>query len=325
MQNNRFHFTFRLYRRKFKCALKTSYGVWSDREGILLQLTDAAGNTGFGEIAPLPWFGSETTRQALNFCQSLPNEISTDDIFSIPPQLPACQFGFESAWEELMSQQECNDRAVLPSTHPLTYSALLPTGETALETWQELWQQGHRTFKWKVGVTKVADELKIFERLRQALPVEANLRLDANSGLTYAQAKQWLEVCDATNVEFFEQPLPGSQLDAMLELAAQYQTPLALDESVATLAHLETYYSKGWRSIFVIKPAIAGSPKQLRQFCHSHEIETVFSSVFEAEVGRRAALKLATELSSKDRAVGFGIDHWFEAETSELTAHSSYR
>jgi o-succinylbenzoate synthase len=325
MQNNRFHFTFRLYRRKFKCALRTSYGVWSDREGILLQLTDSTGNTGFGEIAPLPWFGSETTRQALELCQSLPDEISTDTIFSISPQLPACQFGFESAWEEVMSQQEDSDRAVLPSTHPLTYSALLPTGEMALHTWQELWQQGHRTFKWKVGVTKVADELKIFEQLRQALPSPAKLRLDANSGLTYIQAKQWLEACDATDVEFFEQPLPGNQLDAMLELGSQYKTPLALDESVATLAHLETYYSKGWRGIFVIKPAIAGSPKQLRQFCHSHEIETVFSSVFEAEVGRRAALKLAAELSSKDRAVGFGIDHWFEAETSELTAHSSYR
>ncbi|MEO0376361.1 MAG: o-succinylbenzoate synthase, partial [Cyanobacteria bacterium P01_A01_bin.17] len=35
----------------------------------------------------------------------------------------------------------------------------------------------------------------------------------------------------------------------------------------------------------------------------------VFSSVFETEVGRHACLQLAKTLSN--RAVGFGLDHWF--------------
>ena len=97
----------------------------------------------------------------------------------------------------------------------------------------------------------------------------------------------------------------------MLEMSAQYSTPIALDESVATLDELEDSYQRGWRGIFVIKAAIAGSPKRLRQFCQKRDIDAVFSSVFETAVGRQAALQLATELSNPNRAVGFGVNHWF--------------
>lgn len=58
-----------------------------------------------------------------------------------------------------------------------------------------------------------------------------------------------------------------------------------------------------------MKPAILGYPQKLRQFCQAHALDTVFSSVFETEVGRSACLQLAHALSS--RAVGFGLDHWF--------------
>jgi O-succinylbenzoate synthase len=49
----------------------------------------------------------------------------------------------------------------------------------------------------------------------------------------------------------------------------------------------------------------------LRQFCQQHEIDAVFSSVFETAIGRQTALQLAAELSRKNRAVGFGVDHFF--------------
>jgi O-succinylbenzoate synthase len=43
----------RSYRRPFRQPLKTSHGLWSLREGILLRLTDAEGRVGWGEIAPI--------------------------------------------------------------------------------------------------------------------------------------------------------------------------------------------------------------------------------------------------------------------------------
>ncbi|MBD2741383.1 o-succinylbenzoate synthase [Coleofasciculus sp. FACHB-1120] len=357
-----YRFEFRPYRRRFVRSLSTSHGNWDIRDGIILRLTDENGQVGWGEIAPLSWFGSETLEQALSFCRQLPEEITDEMIFSIPSALPACQFGFESAWEdtcrvksqlyepnlpEFSFEQsegqfsnlsnlfvETQSFASLQSAKAdfvcvaansfaksISYSGLLPAGEAALSQWQTLWNQGYRTFKWKIGVYPIANELEIFQQLIQTLPASAKLRLDANGGLSYEEANLWLWTCDnvkaeelPVEIEFLEQPLSVAQFQGMAELSMCYATAIALDESVATIDQMEAAYHEGWRGIFVIKPCIAGSSSRLRQFCQQHEIDAVFSSVFETAIGRQAALKLAAELSRHNRAVGFGINHWFDED-----------
>jgi O-succinylbenzoate synthase len=343
-QTTTYRFEFHPYRRPFKHPLTTHHGVWDVREGIILRLKHETGRVGWGEIAPIPWFGSETIEQALDFCRQLPPILTTETIFSIPPELPACQFGFESAWEwregENISdvkmdvgtrgrgdaQKDFHGFAVNDSSRvsnlnskiqnlkpKITYSHLLPAGEAVLQSWQTPWTQGSRTFKWKIGVVAIEEELRIFNQLIESLPPSAQLRLDANGGLTQQQAHHWLKAADEVGmVEFLEQPLPPEQFDVMLEMSHQYLTPLALDESVATLDQLEDCYQRGWWGIFVIKAAIAGSPRRLRHFCQNHKIDAVFSSVFESAIARKAVLQLAAELTSPSRAVGFGVHHWFE-------------
>ncbi|MEH2262258.1 o-succinylbenzoate synthase [Nostoc sp.] len=331
-------FKFRPYQRRFVRSLTTNHGTWDIREGIILRLTDESGKVGWGEIAPISWFGSETLEQALDFCRQLPGEITDEIIFSIPDELPACQFGFESACGSeffSMPNAPCPMTAVAPLgetprphclLHAQSFSGLLPSGEAALNQWETLWQQGYRTFKWKIGVDAIANELKIFESLIRTLPASTKLRLDANGGLTYEEANLWLRTCDnlkanpelPLEIEFIEQPLPVEQFQQMLKLSTSYETAIALDESVATLRQLVACYQQGWRGIFVIKPGIVGSPSCLRKFCHQYKIDTVFSSVFETAIARFAALKIAAELSRNNRAVGFGIDHFFEQEETWL-------
>jgi o-succinylbenzoate synthase len=332
-------FEFRLIARKFLRSLTTSHGNWDIRESIIIRLIDRLGRVGWGEIAPISWFGSETLEQAVDFCRHLPPEITQETIFAIPDDLPACQFAFESALEVLGNRETRGTRgtrgtretrrnnhqcpmpnAQCPMPHapfPMPqYSGLLPAKEGALNAWQNLWEEGYRTFKWKIGVDAIAQELKIFDLLVHSLPPSTKLRLDANAGLSYQEAKLWLENCDkfSEKIEFIEQPLAVDELETMMQLSKDYQTAIALDESVATLAQLSAAYQQGWRGIFVIKPAIVGSPSRLRQFCRQHNIDAVFSSVFETAIGRKAALQLAAELSQHHRAVGFGINHWFEPE-----------
>uniref|UniRef100_B8HVE1 o-succinylbenzoate synthase n=1 Tax=Cyanothece sp. (strain PCC 7425 / ATCC 29141) TaxID=395961 RepID=B8HVE1_CYAP4 len=291
--------------RPFRPPLHTHHGVWSVRQSILVQLRDGDGRSGWGEIAPLSWFGSETLEQAWEFCVQLPTQIRRETIFSIPGSLPACQFGFESAWEAL------NQDRINISIPALPHCGLLPAGTAALAQWPDLLSLGYRTLKWKMGVLPIAEELSIFRQLCQELPTGIQLRLDANGGLSIASAHLWLQTCDPTRVEFLEQPLPPPELETMQELARQYSTPLALDESIANLQQLKACYQQGWQGIYVIKPAIAGSPAQLRQFLRSHSIDVVFSTVFEGAIGREAALKIAAEFAQNGRAVGFGIHHWF--------------
>jgi o-succinylbenzoate synthase len=280
---------------------------------MILQLSDSQGQSGFGEIAPLAEFGSETLGDALHFCQQLPGLIDDEAIATIPITLPACRFGFESAQQALL------EPASQVSNPDLPLCGLLPTGALALEQWRSLWQAGYRTYKWKIGVAAVAEEIRIYQELNRLLPAQVKLRLDANGGLNQQGLHQWLDACDPQRVEFLEQPLPPSQLDLMLNLHLQSPVPLALDESVATLSQLQDCYQQGWRGVFVIKAAIAGFPSQLRDFLRHHQTDAVFSSVFEGAIARQAALKLAAEFSTPGRAVGYGVDHWFTDDALSTT------
>jgi O-succinylbenzoate synthase len=311
----RYQVEFRSYQQRFQQPLHTSHGCWEIRTGIHLKLTNATGHSAWGEIAPLPCFGSETLEQAIEFCQQLGGEIGDREINSIADQLPACQFGFESARAAMATDFELDEA----NGETARFCGLLPTGQAALQGWRSLWQQGYRTLKWKIGVAPIATELALFDQLIHALPAAARLRLDANGGCDFAATAMWLGMCDrarkhptiVAEVEYLEQPLPPAQFKAMQQLGDRFVTPIALDESVATLHQLKACYERGWRGICVIKPAIIGSPDRLRQFCQTHAIDAVFSSSFETQIGRQAGLKLAAELGNPQRAIGYGVTHWF--------------
>ncbi len=349
-------FEFRPYQLPFSQPLTTNHGIWKVREGIFIRLTNALGNASYGEIAPIPWFGSETLGEALEFCQQLPSRVSHEEILGICDRLPATQFGFGSAEEELITPPLLRGAGGI-SPDLSTYSYLLPTGITAIESWQIPWQQGYRTFKLKVGVAPPHQELDQLQQLVHLLPSGAKLRLDANGGLNLEQAKLWLEECDRNNsiknpphpltplptrregehdsissppflrgaggdhpakIEFLEQPLTVDSFRDLLTLADKYETPIALDESVATLGQLKNCYAQGWRGIFVIKPSIVGYGDRLREFCQNHPIDAVFSSSLETAIGRNHALKLAQKLNNPQRALGFGVDRWLDIDQKTL-------
>ena len=301
-------FDVRPYRRPFVRPLHTHHGLWREREGAIVRLRDRRfepARESFGEIAPLPWFGSETLAEALDYCRSLPEQMSSATIAAIPDRLPATRFAIESAWRAL-------SRPSQPFSGQLC--GLLPTGAAALEACDELLETGFATLKWKIGVTSAREEMRWCEQLRDRLPASVQLRLDANGGLNRESATKWLYLCDRLAIEFLEQPLPPTELSAMFSLANQYSTPLALDESVATLSQLREICQRNWPGIVVIKPAIAGSPSQLIELCRNYSLDVVLSSALETSVGRAAALSLAEAIGTQ-RALGFGVDRWFPPES----------
>ena len=298
-------FKFDIYQRRFKQPLRTNHGVWQIREGIIINLTNQAGIVSQGEIAPLPWFGSETLSQALEFCQQLGTTISQKEIAAIPDSLPCCQFALASAWLNL--EQNYRENA----TKDLDYCYLLPAGEQALTAWENIYQtKAVNTFKWKIGVLPLATEIELLKQLTNNFPSDIKLRLDANGGLDLSQAQQLLSVTDRLQaIEFVEQPLSPESLAGILQLSQEHTTLLALDESVASFRQLQCANQLGWQGIYIIKAAIMGFPGRLIQFCRDNSLDVVFSSVLETEVGRRDVLKMVPELHHP-RAVGFGVENF---------------
>ncbi len=297
---NNYLFSFGRYQRPFLYPLQTAHGQWSVREGLIIQLIDQARSKYWGEIAPIPWFGSESLAEAIEFCTSLGDSVSWP--VEIPDQLPATQFAFSAAIPYGYEPLE-------PVMEDVAWSVLLPAGERVLKAWQRPWALGHRTFKWKIGVAEVAEELVMFDRLRAALPTDAKLRLDANAGLSYDDACTWLSSLPVNAIEFLEQPV--ASLAEMLRLAERFEMPLAVDELASNLGRLRDCYDQGWRGIYVIKPCIAGSLGDLTDFIQEHQLDVVVSSSLESSIGQQVTLRWATDQMLMDRAAGMATGNWF--------------
>lgn len=302
---------FQTYKRSFIKPLRTHHGSWSVREGIIVTLTDAEGNQSSGEIAPLPQFGTERLAAAIALCSDFNNTITEAEILAIPDKFPACQFGFGSALMGFDWQPEIKpiSPAQLCQLIPETVASRIDA--TQIQMWLDV---GHNTFKVKLPCWNTNDDIACCEKVLSLLPSHAKIRLDANGGLYGDRADTLFQWADSqTQIEFIEQPLEPKMWNKILELTYRYKTAIALDESVCTMAKLKNRYWTNSKFIYVVKPAIMGFPFRFREFCDRHpDIELVFSTVFETEIGHQFVTRLAQTCGNPQRAFGFGGTHWFK-------------
>jgi O-succinylbenzoate synthase len=304
-----YHVKFYSYNFPLPKPVVTAHGHWQRRRGLIVELTDQRGNRGRGEIAPLPWFGTEDLASATDFCRSLKGRITPAQIEKIGDRLPCCGFAFGSAELELGAKN-------LIETHlnNLSYCQLLPTGKRGLDYLNSKQKLTTNTVKWKIAVDDFPTErdlyLQLLAQLEQ-LPGQINLRLDANGGLSVDIAQQWLTLLDrqrensGPKIQYLEQPLPPGEIDEMFRLQEDFATPIALDEAVCSLAQLAQLYDKGWPGLYILKAAIMGDPRTLAAWLHKHPIPAIFSSVFETAIARGQVLALAQKWNLPDHAVGF--------------------
>ncbi|AIE74869.1 MULTISPECIES: o-succinylbenzoate synthase [unclassified Synechocystis] len=287
----------------------TAHGTWRQRQGLIVQLADRQGRVGRGEIAPLPWFGTEDLASATNFCRNLHGQISPEQIGKIGDRLPCCGFAFGSG------EWEVNGKGLVElPLNPLSYCQLLPTGKKTLDYLTSGQKLTASTVKWKIAVNDFPTErdlyLQLLDQLEQC-PGEINLRLDANGGLDLAIAQQWLQLLDrqrentSVKVQYLEQPLPAGEIDDIFRLQRNFVTPIALDEAVCSLSQLQALYDRHWPGIYILKAAIMGDPRTLADWLNKHPIPAIFSSVFETAIARHQVLTLAQRWNLPDHAVGF--------------------
>ncbi len=292
-----YQFSHKAYRLPLHPPLRTAHGAWTEREGLIVRLADESGRVGFGEIAPLPWFGTETLAEAEEICRKLGDKVDDTRLDGVPEHFGCVRFALAEA-RELPAKVATGRR--------LPVAALLPAGREALPLLRDKLEAGFLAFKWKVGVGVVDDELGLLDDLLAGLPAHARLRLDANGGWTRRQADRWLVRCAGLPIEFVEQPVAPADEAALRGLAADYPVKLALDESVVRLADARRWQAEGWPGVFVVKPALAGPLAELAQWILETKADVVLSSAIETALGRAAILRAALGSPLTSRALGFG-------------------
>jgi o-succinylbenzoate synthase len=297
----KFRFQFRRYRLPFRAAVRTAHGVWSEREGISIRLEDETGTASFGEAAPVPHFGTETVEQDEAACRAIGEWTDDATLLAVPFSLPALRFALGCARRSWVSK---------PAREYLPVAALLPAGKAALAVIPERAEIGFRVFKWKVGVADAADEISLLDDLCGALPNGAKLRLDANGAWDRRRSERWLERCADRPIEFVEQPIDSSSRgadDLLQGLAADYPTPIGLDESLVSDGDIGAWIERGWPGVFVVKPSLLADPLVALAHLEKAKASVVFSSALETAVGARSALELAFAWRGEARALGFGV------------------
>jgi O-succinylbenzoate synthase len=323
-----YRFEYRRYRLPFRMPVRTAHGGWTDREGVVVRLRELSESgsdaTGWGEAAPIPWFGTESADEVEAACRELGDRCDEALLAAVPERLGCLRHALATARDEIeAATREATSVAAGPSGAARDYfgvAALLPAGRSVLERLPPLVDAGFRVFKWKVGVGDIADELALFNDVCAALPTGAKLRLDANGAWDRRKAERWLERCADAPVEFVEQPCfappsgatQGAALrrredDLLLGLAGDSPTPIGLDESLVGDGDIERWLGAGWPGVFVVKPSLLADPAGALARLERAKARVVFSSALETAVGARAALRTAFAWRGERRALGFGV------------------
>ncbi len=300
-----FQFESRRYRLPFRAPMRTASRLWQEREGWIVRLVSADGRVGWGEVAPIPEFGTEGIEEADGAIRALEPLVTQAGIESIPERLTCLRAALKAAVSEVSTI-----RVTPGAPEFLPVAALLPAGRPALTAIEPLVEAGFRVFKWKVGVADIGDELGLLDDLLAALPAGSKLRLDANGAWDRRRAERWLERCAERPIEFVEQPVaagaPGTE-DLLMGLAGDYPTSLALDESLVRAGDAERWLGAGWPGIFVVKPSLMGGADRVLDRMAKSRVRVVFSSAFETAVGARSALRVAFAWPGTQLALGFGV------------------
>ncbi len=303
-----FRFEFRSYARRFKEPLQTALGQWRVREGFVLRMEDDDGTVGFGEVAPVPWFGTETLKIAETFLSS----VKADGLPSkIPKGLPCCRFAISCCRSVMRQDFE-------PSSVTAPVAGLLPAGHASLEKMAELSAEGFRFFKWKMGIQSFDEERELLEALVRALPASGRLRIDANGSWGLVEAWRWLESLQGMEcIEFIEDPLDPALWEATRGLADAFSCLLALDLPL-TSAEAPRILGSSWPGYLVLKPSLFGRVGEVRELAQKFFRRMVFSTVFETAFGYEAVLRLALSEGDNQLALGMGGQDMFASDGLRL-------
>jgi len=165
------------------------------------------------------------------------------------------------------------------------------------ETARRFLDQGFRTFKIKIGVSRDGD-IALVEAMREAVGGR-ELRADVNGAWTPGTAKRQLERLRGFDLSYIEQPLELDDLIGHVELRRSQPVPVALDESAYTLADVGNIVRMGAADVVLLDPHQAGGLWQVVKqaaICEAAGIPVTLHSGGELALSQAAYVHLAAAI-----------------------------
>jgi o-succinylbenzoate synthase len=264
---------------------------------------------GIGEAALFPGhskeFPADVRVKLIELCERTDNwtqRLTTDLV-----DVPSVRFAVEQCLKDL---EAGGTKTLFPSEFtlgrkPIPINGLVWMGDksTMRQRIREQIDKGYRTVKMKIGAIGIDDELELLRAVRAEFgPEDITLRVDANGAFSFADAPRVLDELARLQVHSIEQPIAPGLYELMAELCAASPIPIALDEDLIGLNHLDLkrdLLDHVKPQFIVIKPSLVGGWAATREWIELAEARGIgwwITSALESSIGLNAIAQFAATL-----------------------------
>jgi len=303
----------------FKTPFRVSSQTLTSRNGILM-VFDSGSFLAFGEIAPLPGFSKESIDEVLPVLvenhKHLESAFQNDEaeqlisILDAIHQFPSLSFGLDTLMLDTKSKK--NGHSLAQSIFDKSGKSINVNGavgiqdlNSGLKRAEELVESGIGTLKVKVGLDH-QQEVNLINAMRSNFP-DVNIRIDANQAWKTDEAINCLADFSEFEIEYCEQPVHESDIQAMKSVKDKTEIPIAADESVRNYDQARQLIDTKACDILILKPSLFGRIKNCivtKEWAVSHNIDVVVTTAFDSIIGRTITAVLASGLGSQKFAHG---------------------
>ncbi len=297
----------------------TSNTVIRERKGFIVKLKRNK-YVGYGEVTPLPEFGSESFEQDekaiknFNFnLQIKPNNFiqSLDRNLQDFSHLPAFRHGIEQALLNLFCSEaniSLNEVLNCSSKNSIKVNGIigiLKPEETVTKA-LELVKSGFSTIKLKVGRNDFDEDFECLSATRAALGNDIRIRIDVNGKWEAKEAIINSNRLMDLNLEFIEQPV--NNFLSFKKLSFKTNIPLSVDESVRNFDDAIKFIESNSVKAIVLKPMLLGgiiNTLRIIEAAEKQHLKVIISSSFETSLGRSLAIFAASTVKGE---IAHGLD-----------------
>ncbi len=294
----------------FKRPAETSRGILNTKLTYLLKVqifgTEYIGECGFFKglsADPEP----EYEKKLQWVCDHMEED---NELFLLDScrEFPSIQFGIEQIFRQVKTQKQ---GLFFPSEFTDGKKGILINGliwmgnlDFMREQIRQKLEQKYTCIKLKIGVDWEG-EYKILQNLRAEFPQsQLELRVDANGGFTYEQAREVLEQLAELKIHSIEQPIKAGQIDEMVDLCKNTPVPIALDEELIGKFYpeqKEELLQKINPQYIILKPSLVGGWKGSREWIDLAEKQNTgwwITSALESNIGLNAIAQWTATLNN---------------------------
>ena len=226
-----------------KAPYRLAFGPVEHFDTVVVECESQDGRQGLGEATVLTGYTEETIEGSWNTANEIAGRLKGLEsgaaralLQSLVKQHPFTVTAFATALEMLEGNRYL---AVEREQAVRLLAGINATGEDAVhEEFEQLYAQGYRTFKVKVGF-EVEQDLAHVRTVQKLARGRAVIRIDANQGYSADQGVAFARRLDPADIELFEQPCPAADWDSHLEVVRASPVPMMLDESIYGLQEIE--------------------------------------------------------------------------------------